>query len=169
MCCGELQQFQLDRQYDAPLSARDRTLFDKDGSAHWTHDTATSVICGAHFVTLDDFEGYHQCSMVYKRQLDLKKGAIPSKMSYRKDPETPMACKCNPTVATATSTATANSTATLSAASASGDRSKKRTRTDSAVRKLSVARVCKTFLSFCHVVVAELLPRHNVITNYFHQ
>ena len=129
--------------------------FVRQGRAHWTHATATSVICGAHFVTPDDFEGYQQWIMGYKRQLDLKKGAIPSKMSHRKDPETPI---CTPTVSTATSTsvptATAHSPATLSATKClpgcvsdeSGDRTK-RTRTDSAVRKLSVARVRNTFFA----------------------
>ena len=69
------------------LFPRDRTYrqkwerFVRQGRAHWTHATPTSVICGAHFVTPDDFDGYQQWSMGYKRQLDLKKGAIPTKMS----------------------------------------------------------------------------------------
>ena len=87
MCCGKLQQFQRDRQYDAPFSARSNIYrqkwerFVRQGRAHWTHATSTSVICGAHFVTPDDFDGYQQWGMGYKRQLDLKKGAIPTKMS----------------------------------------------------------------------------------------
>ena len=70
------------------LFPRDRTYRQKwerfvrqgEGRAHWTHATATSVICGTHFVTPDNFEEYQQWSMGYKRQLDLKKGAIPSSL-----------------------------------------------------------------------------------------
>ena len=152
------------------LFPRDRTYrqkwerFVRQGRAHWTHATSTSVICGAHFVTPDDFDGYQQWSMGYKRQLDLKKGAIPTKMSHRKDQETPT------TTATAIPTATEHSTATLSdkclpgyVGYASGDRPKKRTRTDSAVRKLSVARVCKTFFVFNSVVLSCCSVRIQII------
>ena len=74
--CSTMHLFPRDRTYRQKWER-----FVRQGRAHWTHATSTSVICGAHFVTPDDFDGYQQWSMGYKRQLYLKKGAIHTKMS----------------------------------------------------------------------------------------
>ena len=159
------------------LFPRDRTYrqkwerFVRQGRAHWTHATSTSVICGAHFVTPDDFEGYQQWSMGYKRQLDLKKAQFPlkyliakiqkrqhavqlSQQRHQQPPYIPQR-RCLASVYPDTS------------AMQVGDRSKKRTRTDSAIRKLSVARVCKLSSCFNSVVLSccsgrIIRPMYNV-------
>ncbi|XP_070545818.1 zinc finger protein 37-like isoform X2 [Ptychodera flava] len=43
----------------------------------WDCSTNASVLCGAHFVAPDDFDGYQQWKMGFKK-LHLKKGAVPS-------------------------------------------------------------------------------------------
>lgn len=59
--------------------------FVKTTRAAWAHATATTVICGAHFVAPDDFEGYNKWKLGYATKLYLKKSAIPSKLR----PKTP--------------------------------------------------------------------------------
>ena len=44
----------------------------------WQHATEFSVICGAHFQKPQDYENFMKWEMGFTRQLDLKKGAIPS-------------------------------------------------------------------------------------------
>lgn len=62
-----------------PISRQKCEKFFRNGRSDKTHATANSTICGTHFMTPDDFEGYMQWMMDYKKQLDLKKSTISSK------------------------------------------------------------------------------------------
>lgn len=61
-----------------PVTRQKWKRFVRNNRADWTHATATSIICGSHFVAPGDFEGFVQWKMGFRRKLDVKKSAVPS-------------------------------------------------------------------------------------------
>ena len=121
---------------------------------NWTHATDHVGICGRHFVVPEDFEGYKQWKMGYKKSLELKVTVIPSikgSATSQDDMENSGATRGIAAIDAAEASRTPECTTACTPMISIGQQPQRR---GAAVRKLTVARVCQQ--NYCYTASAYL-------------